>query len=77
MCLFNSSPKTPAPTPPPARSPATLDVSNLEQKPSSSRKKLAKGKRGIRNTGSSGLGIGGDGIGNNALGIPSKSGGNK
>ncbi len=69
MCLVGSAQTPPPPAPPPARAPATLDVSNLDQKPSKARIKRAKGKRAVRNN--TGLGVGGKG--NAALSIPSKS----
>lgn len=77
MCLF-SSPKneTPPPSPPPARAPASLDISNLEQTPSSARKKRSKGKRGMRNAkGNAALNVGG--TANSSLSIPTKMGGKK
>jgi len=73
MCLF-SSPSKPAPkAPPPARAPASLDMSTLEQTPSGARKRRARGKRGMRSSGSTGLGVGGSN--SSSLNIP--KGGNK
>jgi len=47
MCLFGSSKPAPAPTAPaPAKAPASLDLSDMEQTPSSARKRMSKGKRG-------------------------------
>jgi hypothetical protein len=76
MCLFNSSPK-PAPTAPaPAKAPARLDLSDMEQTPSSARKRMSKGKRGVRNLrkkSTTGLNVGGTASPN--LNIPSNGGG--
>lgn len=74
MCLFGS-PNKPAPTAPaPAKSPATLDFSDMETTPSSARKRRAKGKRGVRNMRStSGMNMGGSSP--PSLNIPSNKGG--
>jgi len=76
MCLFDSPKPTPPPTPPaPARAPASLDLSDMEQTPSSARKRSAKGKRGVRNKRSTtGLTVGG--TSSPSLNIPSSSKGN-
>lgn len=77
MCLFGSSSKPePAPKPPaPAKAPATLDFSDMETTPSSSRKRRAKGKRGVRNmrTNTTGMNMGGSST--PSLNIPSNKGG--
>ena len=75
MCLFGS-PNNPAPTAPaPSKAPARLDLSDMEQTPSNARKRMAKGKRGVRNkTSSTGLNMAGSGSA--PLSIPnSKKGG--
>ncbi len=58
MCL-GSSPSSPPTPPAPARSPARLDLTDLEQSPSAQRKKKSKGKRSLRNPGDTGLNLGG------------------
>jgi len=58
MC-FASSPSSPPASPAPARPPAKLNLTDLEQTPSASRKKSAKGKRSLRSPGDTGLNLGG------------------
>jgi hypothetical protein len=67
MCL-GSSPSTPPSSPAPARPPARLDLADLEQSPSAQRKKKSKGKRSLRNSGDTGLNLGG--INPGGLNIP-------
>ena len=76
MCLFNSSPKPAPAAPAPAKAPASLDLSDMEQTPSSARKRRAQGKRSVRNArpkSTTGLSMGG--TGSPSLNIPSNGGG--
>ena len=76
MCLFGSSKPAPVPTAPaPAKAPASLDLSDMEQTPSSARKRMSKGKRGVRNLrkkSTTGLSVGG--ASSPSLNIPSNGG---